>query len=421
MQGFPILHDKDGTTLSTDPTLPQAQQRPKLLPPNVSAAMGGDSQAVQDILAVTGILPSPPDATWYSPTQAAQNAVAFDLQEPRAHTSQVWTVTYEGAFAKGAAGRLQCADQNKTPITCELGANPSHFQLFDSSAGFCGMGIQGNDLAQSTGMSQGDVIEVTSDFPDPNDSYWTSVSGTCGRQTCESAYGTIDNLIGTYSDSGAAIGRDFIVDRAFQDHLELAPSPERDSGTLRVPIACCFPYPVSYSARGGKQWILAGSVNGFAHHEIPDPSLSDPSTGACVLSCDPTLALRNGRALALSPPADEMLAGAIPAYDGDPRTFRNSALRFVVWNPQVSDCSTGSGVAGTVGAPQACVRRDMYFLFQESGGFDPLVISLSAATLILPESISFVPGLEQLAIPDPVSQGLMLFDLNALRIIQTIF
>jgi hypothetical protein len=63
----------------------------------------------------------------------------------------------------------------------------------------------------------------------------------------------------------------------------------------------------------------------------------------------------------------------------------------------------------------------MFFSFQEVGGFDPLLVSLSSTALVLPESISFVPGLEQLAIPDPVSQGLMMFDINSLRVIQTIF
>jgi hypothetical protein len=150
---------------------------------------------------------------------------------------------------------------------------------------------------------------------------------------------------------------------------------------------------------------------------VADPSLPDPSIGACVLSCDPTLALRNGRVAGLPRPTDP--AAKLPTYD-DPPVFRNAQIRFVIWNPQASSCSvTGGSDAG--GATQPCVRRDMYFSLQEVGGFEPLSVSLSATALIMPQTITFVPGLEQLAVPDPVSQGLMLFDLKTLRVVQTIF
>jgi hypothetical protein len=412
MQGFPILHDKDGTALSVDPTRVESQQRPEMLSPRLTT---GDKNAWALSLSVTGILPSPPDETWWTPGVATQNSVAFDLREPRAHVAEGWSVAYEGTFAKGTAGRLQCAAA-KTPIECESGG--SQFELFDSSVGFCNAGAQGTDLAKTQGFSQGDVVEITSDFPDPNDPYWSTVTSTCSRQACESYFGTIDNLLGEYdARTGQAVSRDFIVESAYQDHLLLAPSSVRS-----VPIACCFPYPVGYSVRGGKQWIVTGSVAGFAHHVIPDPSLPDPATAACVLSCDPTLGLRNGRTLGVDRPADPtQQPDAIPPFD-DARVFRNSALRFVVWNPTVSDCSPMlPGDAGPTGKPQPCVRRDMFFSFQEVGGFDPLLVSLSSTALVLPESISFVPGLEQLAIPDPVSQGLMMFDINSLRVIQTIF
>jgi hypothetical protein len=423
MQGFPLLHDKDGTALGIDPILPESQQRPKMLTPLFDPPLSSDVQAQQLMLSVTGLLPEPPDDTWWTPSESDQNSVAFDLNEPRGHISQLWTITYEGAFAKGSAARLQCADRDKTPSECERGANPSHFELYDSSVGFCSVGAQGGDLASSVGLPQGDVVEVTSDFPDPSDPYWSSVAGVCSRQACEQTYGTIDNIIGAYNTAGQAIARDFIIDRAFQDHLVLAPSPDRDSADPQlnhVPIACCFPYPVSYVIRGGQQWIVSGSTSSFAHHIVPDPSLPDPSTGACMLSCDPNLVLRNGRAVGVPQPTDPTQAGAIPGYN-DPRTFRNSDFRFVVWNPAIANCSVIAGADAGSGATQPCLRRDMNFSFQEVGGFDPLVITLSASALILPESISFVPGLEQLAIPDPVSQGLMMFDLSTLRVIQTVF
>jgi hypothetical protein len=285
------------------------------------------------------------------------------------------------------------------------------------------------------------VIEITSELPDPEDPYWSSVIGMCSRQSCESSFGTRTNPK-TAQDFSFG-GRDFSVDRAFQDHLVLASNPSRDRGPSAdgpTPISCCFPYPVSYNVRGGKHWIVVGQVSGFAHHVIPDPSLPDPSIGACVLSCDPTLSLRNGRVVGLPQPPDPPPAGSIPTFD-DPRVFRNSQLRFVVWNPQLTLC-TGSTAAPTGpdagdggpdagdGGPDAgagptrtvpCVQRGMLFSFLETGGFEPLVLSLSSSALVLPRSVSFVPGLEQLAIVDAVSQGLMLFDLNRLGVVQTLF
>ena len=63
-----------------------------------------------------------------------------------------------------------------------------------------------------------------------------------------------------------------------------------------APLACCFPYPVTYAVRGGSQWIVNGSFSSFEHHLIPDPNATDSSTAACIESCDPNLELLNGRA-----------------------------------------------------------------------------------------------------------------------------
>ncbi len=86
--------------------------------------------------------------------------------------------------------------------------------------------------------------------------------------------------------------------------------------------------------------------------------------------------------------------------DQDPRIFQNAQIRFVIWNPK--DCPTGD-----------CLARDTYFGFVETGGFIPMEIGLSAIP-VLTQSIQFVRGIDELAISDAVTQGLMLFDLNIL-------
>jgi hypothetical protein len=231
------------------------------------------------------------------------------------------------------------------------------------------------------------------------------VGGTCSRQTCELHFGTAATV-------PLPAGRDFTIAQAFQDHLILQPNPARDAVT---PVACCFPYPFTYTLRGGAQWIVRGSSTGFQHHMIADPSNPQSSSAACVPSCDPTLALRNGRVVGLDQP---LTTADIPGYD-DARVFRNAELRFVIWNPQNNNCATSG--TGDAGIPQACVQRDMFFSFQEVGGFEPMALGISATALVLPQSITFVPGLEQLAIVDPVAQGLMLFDLAALGVVQSLF
>ena len=55
----------------------------------------------------------------------------------------------------------------------------------------------------------------------------------------------------------------------------------------------------------------------------------------------------------------------------------------------------------------------MYFQFAESGGFRSMEIGLSPIPVIV-DSIRFVRGIDQLAVPDAVSQGLGLFDIGSL-------
>jgi hypothetical protein len=178
--------------------------------------------------------------------------------------------------------------------------------------------------------------------------------------------------------------------------LVLEPNPARGSA---APFDCCFPYPMNYVVRAGQHWLVRGSSTGAPHHIIPDPTQPNPSTAACIVSCDPLLNLRNSRAVALPittpvPPFNDSASADAPKG-----VFQNAQIRFVLWAPE----------------KPAPIKRGSFFSFVEAGGFSPLEVPLVAGnTAVLAQSIQYIRGIDQLAIPDAVSQGLMVFDLNVL-------
>ncbi|HMJ51478.1 MAG TPA: hypothetical protein VK540_05360 [Polyangiaceae bacterium] len=414
MLTFPVLYDKDGTALTRDPSRPTTLNLPKLLGPLLAAPHQEDAFPL--LATVLSSTASPNNGLSSDPNEGAElNWVAFDLRAPRAHSTQAWNVIYEGALPwfTGRRGRLQCAAETKSAVECELGDDPSHLDLYDSSVGFCDGGAQGADMAPA-----GDILEIIDDMPDPADPYWNTaaVTGVCSRADCEEVFGTLA-APRVLDDRGEPIGRDIVIEKSYQARLSLRKTvaskldgtlnPDGTAGTKIVPLACCFPYPVAYNIRAGHQWIVTGQATGFAHRLIPDPASAVPEGQACIESCDPNLALRNGRLLARSPSDPVRTYDDVenPQDQKDRNTlFQNAQLRFVVWDMEGTTCAK---------PPCSGRVRDRFFSFQEVGGFVPMRFGL-AATPVMPQSVRYVRGLQMLAIPDPVGQGLMLFDLDRL-------
>jgi hypothetical protein len=457
MQNFPLLHDKDGA-VSQDTA--GASRRPKMLGPlfvDVSVddpANPGTKKRTEDpvktiVAGVTAgsdvaasLSPFPYSAT--APHRAGQdggaatepdpalvaskNWVVFDLVEPRTHFDQTWAVTYEGEVPgfRGRIGRLQCRDPGVGRLAdCEGG-----FEIFDSSAAFCSRGVHDATVAADLGIDSGDIVEIIERLPEPDDPYWASVGDLCSRTRCELAFGTDENPAATGS-------REQEVETAYQDRLTLKPKHVPDPyyylNGKNIPIACCFPYPVAYTVRVGRQWIVTGSATGFAHHVVPDPKATDPSFARCVDSCDPRLALANGRVRMLTPDDAPLVENAEGLTSGNlrltsdlpglgdvspfkdskvtrARMFKNLQIQFALWGPEDKKCET-----------EACVQRGMYFSFAEVGGFSSLTMPLSISSQVAPQSISYVNGIEELAIPDAAAQGLLLVDLNRLGVVQSLY
>ena len=79
-------------------------------------------------------------------------------------------------------------------------------------------------------------------------------------------------------------------------------------------------------------------------------------------------------------------------------------MQFIIWAPSDdTNCFDAN-----------CLQRDMSFRFSEIGGYKSFSNSLSASSSVSPQSIVFVPTLNKLAIPDGISTGLLLFDLDRL-------
>ena len=370
LQAFPIL-SLDSSILPTDQT-PAALENPKLLAPKSSSG----------VLLVGGRLVEEIDS---DPKTAEKASLVFDVTEPRVHFSQDWRVTFEGALP-GFSGHVGRFD----PVSSETGRTT----FYDGGAFFCDRGVHDINASRLVAATKGieptpadpnypatwalnhvDVLHITEDFLDENDTYWESVRGSCGWIQCRETFGVVDDPKST---------RDFPIVEATQGALVV-------DGVYDF-VRCCYPTLVSYTVRPRNQWAVTGSNSGFLHRVVPDPA-----TGRCIESCDPNKVLLNGRAF------DRALAEPIPDFNSE-GAFRNPVLQFVIWQGQVP------------------TERDMSFSFSQTGGFAPLLVNIAASTsFIQPQSMDIVPRTGELAIADGSAQGLVLIDLGSVSVSRSFF
>lgn len=382
MQAFPFLYGPDGVVKSGEQPGEEGDL-PRLVGPDFSSSC---SKAGTDSLDYVTVRFSPVVREEIKPTpDSLRNWVAFDLEEPRVHFEQQWTMTYEGELPgfSGRVGRLQ--------------GDGSSWELWDTSGGFCDKGVYDTRLAEGHAtLASGDIVEVVEMYPSVDDDYWATVGDSCSHNRCQATFGTAEN---------PTSARDFTIAEAYQDHLVLEGRTIRDATdpSRTLPLDCCFPYPISYRVRAKDQWIVTGSVSGFSHKVV-----ANPETGRCEESCDPYLALRNSRVA-------EVPFGDKPcSCQGEERAcgfgeeseylFKNPQMQFSIW------------------AGKSASERGMSFVFHESGGFVPLYANLAASTtLVSPQSMTYVPPLGELAIADGGLLGLAFINLNTVSVGRTFF
>jgi hypothetical protein len=289
----------------------------------------------------------------------ARDAVIMNLEEPRVHVAdQTWAITYEGQIP-GFDGQL-------AELRFDGDLAPA---LVDGGGRFCDHGALG--AQQLAGASVYDYVEITSPLIDQVDGYWTSVSDTC----------TYDDCLGTYGTPAApTLGRDFPILEAYEDHVSLfMGAPGGGDRTDQKKLKCCFPSFVSFSIRGGNQWIVTSDASGFIHHVI-----ADPATGACRVSCDATAERLNGRSTA-----------------GTDVPFKNPFFETLIVGtpPETKD------------KIYSLAARDTSFQFTTNGSFSPLYSTISTdGSQVLPQSATFLPTTGQIAVTDGASQGLILIN-----------
>jgi len=358
-----------------------------------------------------------------------QNSVVLPPLEPRSYAAQdTVTLTYEGSYI---------GDRTSGLISAEG-------VLTDRSLSFCGAGVY--DVATMKGYAQSDLkvaddaaadafandhadyVQVTTALLPEDDSYWQHPNGNLTHAACLTKFGAedADPLLPT---------RDFRIVSAFADKLVLAPRDDADPDVWKE-LTGCFPTVQKYRLRTGKHWALVHAAFGFKHDIIASGANSQ-----CVRSCDPLRKWSRGRVFEIS-----SIAGADPAAphcrdanpDADPLELRVGCAKageVACVYDQVATAAHPSSAVLQSDAAAACIFnglndrfalyrgrldsvRDSVFTWHTTGGFTPLVMSLtSLSSVVAPQTIQFLQQPEQMAVVDGASQGLSLFSLDTFSVV----
>ncbi len=354
------------------------------------------------------------------PATAAVNSLLLPLDEPRAYaTRETFAATYEGPLGRVSnTGRL----------------NTSETWISDSNTDFCRAGTQDIETARTWAGELGltgaradafanrhaDYVQLSAEL-DEDDPYWERGGRACVNDTgfrgCQRLFGTLDD---------PRSYRDLTVLEAHRDRLLLSPRAEYPDGVgaLWEEVACCFPSPIAYVIRGGRQWVLRGSVDGFQHR------VAEGESGRCELTCDPRRARSHGRVLEIS---------------ADPACGSASGIRCPIGRATADDvaCVVPAGSDGlefeVESIPRGCFadrstarfgiyrggepsERDMSFSWEVTGGFRPLranIASTISGTSVLPQAIRHVEQSDRLVVVDGIAGGLSLLSLSTLRLSPT--
>lgn len=392
-------------------------------------------------------LPLPVD-----PRVAEQNSLVLPLIEPRAYPGEeIVTVTYEGDLSGvHSSGKMVDLD--------------SGLSLEDSEVSFCDLGAQGEVLAEALGSERfgltgaarsrfgrdySDYVQIVTPLLDRKHGYWaqaTEPSGCfaekyAGRddlpEDADQAYEYCDAFfgdgVGSSENDDLLPARDFRIQRSLSSRLELTPRDEEsvDEAIVGRALACCFPLPISYRIRAGRQWIVKGQITGYRHPVQAGDALPDePDLRVCERSCSPLRLADEGRAFELSSNNCD-----------DPRPELDDGCGV---GPRTDDdlvCAYDSeqGPVSLGGAAESCIHsgltrrfaiyrglepsvRGMNFGFEVIGGFSVQSISFSEAnaTDVLPVSLEMLPELGRLGVVDARSRGFLFVDLRDSRISSTV-
>jgi hypothetical protein len=431
----PSLGDLPQFTPPTAAAASAFSDRPRLLAVPFAESLGGTDVYIGSTRFSTDPRASdvvPVDPNNHDSEQLqTQHSLILPPLEPRSYApSDTVTLTYEGAYL----------DERTSGV---LGADGDPSVLTDNSLSFCGVGVY--DVATMKGYAQtelgvaddaeadgfaaqhADYVQLTSALLAEDDPYWR-VEGAPKRSECLTTFGADD-------DDPLRETRDFRIVSAFADRLLLELRSAIEDPPTMSEVKACFPTVQKYRLRTGDHWTLIHSSSGFKHDIIA----SGP-TSQCVRSCDPLRKWSKSRVFEISSTAGDDESHCRAASDpGDPLELRVGCAKkgeVACVYDQVPTADHPTGAVMPSDAAWACVfnglndrfalyrgrlpsLRDSAFTWHTTGGFAPLVMSLSSlSSVVAPQSIQFLQQPEQLAVVDGASQGLLLFSLDTFSVVK---
>jgi hypothetical protein len=418
LRAFPTLSAR-GRGQPADQS-PEGKKRPKLLAVPFQDPAGDDA-GIRPVVLV-GTTPfragGAENELVIDPNEAVLGSVALPYVEPRAYVPQEEvTVAYEGTLgATRPSGFLDFDSEAKL--------------LRDGDAGFCSRGVHDVALTEQFGeerfglsgealerfsMQHADYVQITAELVDEEDVYWSQGRGAaCGGE----GYAACEDLFGPADIDELAPARELGVVEAYQDRLVVEPrgslSASRRADRLEM-IDCCFPSGTAYVVRASGHWVVRGSASGFRHRVVPG------AEGRCALDCNPRKRFFEGRVFEIAtdncPDADgdgEPDCSVGDGTDDDLVCVYDATSGAVTSGGRASEC-----IFNTLTARFAVYRgrepsRGMVFSYQVLGGFATLAFNLTQETnRVLPQQLSVLPAVRQIAVVDSQDLGLSMLSLDS--------
>jgi len=218
----------------------------------------------------------------------------------------------------------------------------------------------------------------------------------------------------TFGSGSAPLNRDLVINRAYEDRLQLRVAPE--VGDVAT-VLRCYPQAIQFQVRAGQQWIAQGSRSGFLHSVRVGAGREceiDPVKQAEVVAFAERCLLDRGTPSPQVPtmlrrvcPAGRACTGTVTAAGvaqrDDAPIFANPYLCTQIF-PALLQRETPRGTE-VVASP---VDRDTQISFSLINAYD----AFRTDTGPLPVAIQHLRGLDRIYIVDAAQNGLMEFRLN---------
>lgn len=421
LRAFPRLRSETGASLLVDDSA-QALGNPRMLATPGADEIGklivGSTTYATNLSGVNRL-----DV---DPRASERNSVLLPTDEPRSYInhSGLVTVTYEGLVGSPVQTTLRTIQPGAYGREgADLDRNASYL-LVNGGAGaeFCSVGIEdevamnqrGRTLASTVtgdvpedldayatafGNYYADTLELLEPLLSDEHAYWKGKGDSCGkayRDAGVSGRRACELTFGEQPDNQSQ--RDFRIVRAFDDELVVEPRTFR-SATERARLmemaTCCFPDAAWVVPRASSHWLYRDAT-------ALEHSIVVGESGACEVSDDKAVSLRNSRAFEVSCAGDCPKVGA-PYANEVPVCVLNGQSPLGV-QPELSACEfRGLTARFAVYRGKQRSRRGMEYSYSVTGGFLPFEMPMNSfadGKLSIPQRLHFVRDVGRLIVTD---------------------